>query len=381
MADVDFYKNLYVYYDAVHDVLADESLFEIVPESWHIIVTDVQNSSAAVAAGKHQLVNLAATGCIVACLNISREREISIPFFFGGDGATIMVPEPLLDECLHALVLHQQNCKDNFDFFLRVDSRPLKELYNQGAVLKITKVRLNELHVSPIVLGDALQIAETSIKKDNREIQLSSFPFNLNLNGMECKWDKIEPPQTNNEILTLIINATKTEWQSEIYSNVLRLLDEIYGEYGMRHPIIPERLNMVDNLKQLKDEVLMKFSSMSWLEMTKSIMRILIGKFYLRNSKEGQRYLNELSLHTESLMIDGSINTVITGSSIQREKLLKKLEQLKESGQITFGYHVSNRSVLSCFVTALDDYHVHFVDGDQGGYTKAAQIFKSKKPN
>ena len=43
-----------------------------------------------------------------------------------------------------------------------------------------------------------------------------------------------------------------------------------------------------------------------------------------------------------------------------------------------FGLFVSSESVMSCYVRNLNDRHVHFVDGAEGGYTNAASIIKRK---
>jgi hypothetical protein len=37
--------------------------------------------------GLHETINLVATGSIVAVLNIAYKAKITVPFFFGGDGA------------------------------------------------------------------------------------------------------------------------------------------------------------------------------------------------------------------------------------------------------------------------------------------------------
>lgn len=376
MSNKDFYKNLWIQYMPIHQVLLDDSVFHQVPADWHIIVTDVENSTAAVAAGNHQLVNLAATGSIVACLNIAREKDIMIPFFFGGDGATILVPDAILEDCLHALVLHQENCLTNFDFFLRVDSCRVEAMYDQGARLTIAKLKINDLHTIPVILGDALQKAEDEVKDKNRKLELATIPYNLNLTGMECKWDKIEAPQKENEIVTLIIASSTTASQSQVYSDVLSKMEFIYGDVKRRHPITIEKLKMINSLSQLKNEVIMKFSKVKWLEIIATSLRSVIARWYLKNNEKGRNYLKELPQLTESLMIDGTINTVISGTVEQRQLLLTELEKMKQNGLLKYGYHISKTSVLSCYVTAIDDYHVHFLDGDYGGYTQAAQVFK-----
>ncbi len=376
MSTVTFYKDLLIQHIPIQEVFEDHTIFNKVPEEWNIIVTDVENSTKVVKAGNHQLVNLAATGTIVACLNIARENNVMIPFFFGGDGATILVPDEILEECLHALVLHQENCKTNFDFFLRVDSCKVDDMYQKGATLSISKVKLNDLHIIPVILGDALQMAEDYIKSLNRKIQPDAIPYNLNLKGMECKWDKIDPPVSHNEILTLIIIAQTVDLQSAVYSEVLTRMELIYGDVKKRHPITLEKLKMINSLSQLKNEVIVKFSKLKWKEVLSSVSRSLMARWYLKNNDKGRNYLKELPQLTESLMLDGTINTVISGTARQRELLLTELDSMKEKGMLRYGYFTSKTSVLSCYVTAMDNYHIHFLDGDQGGYTQAAQILK-----
>ena len=81
---------------------------------------------------------------------------------------------------------------------------------------------------------------------------------------------------------------------------------------------------------------------------------------------------------TETLMIDGSINTVITGMLEQRNRLINELNKMEVVESITYGYHTSQLNVLSCYVTAIDEYHIHFLDGEDGGYTRAPKILKKK---
>ena len=61
----DFYKILGKNEISLKDLLQNENLFSSVPKNWHILVTDIQGSSKAVAEGKHNDVNLTATGSII----------------------------------------------------------------------------------------------------------------------------------------------------------------------------------------------------------------------------------------------------------------------------------------------------------------------------
>ncbi len=87
-----FFTRLPVNEIPLSDLLTEEHLFFKIPANWSVIITDVKNSTAAVRNGLHETVNLVATGSIVALLNIAYKSNITVPFFFGGDGATFIVP-------------------------------------------------------------------------------------------------------------------------------------------------------------------------------------------------------------------------------------------------------------------------------------------------
>jgi hypothetical protein len=55
------------------------------------------------------------------------------------------------------------------------------------------------------------------------------------------------------------------------------------------------------------------------------------------------------------------------------------LEQRFLRRELHYGMHVSDHAVMTCLVTsALDNEHVHFIDGGDGGYTKAATQMKAQ---
>lgn len=375
-----FYSDLHVFDGQLVHIYADPSKFCQVPDDWFIVVTDVENSTIAVQQGKQQEINLAATGSIVACINISRQAGIEIPFFFGGDGATILMPRLILEDCLQALSYHQERCVTSFDFFLRVGFRTVSEMRQRGCALNISKFKRNSYHVMPLIQGDALQRAESEIKStEPQDLGLIELKTQLlNLDGMECKWDKISPPLEESEVLSLIINTTDVDYQHDIYTAILKEIDHIYGEDKDRNPVTMERLKMVNSLSQLKNEVKVKYATSDLRRMISSIFRTILGKLYVKYTQKGRDYLNQLIQLTEVLLLDGSINTVIAGTREQRKELFKMLDNLEKNGQIRFGFYSSNSSVLSCYVTAIDDYHIHFLDGDNGGYTRASKVLKKK---
>lgn len=81
---------------------------------------------------------------------------------------------------------------------------------------------------------------------------------------------------------------------------------------------------------------------------------------------------------SDTLVIDGKINTVISGTRAQRKALQDFLNEMESEGQLYYGMHLSRASVMSCYVRDFKDSHIRFVDGSEGGYTQAAKMLKGK---
>lgn len=365
----------------ISDLVADKSRFSKVPEDWHVIAADISNSTEAIKNGNHDQVNLVATGSVIAVLNLAYLKNITIPFFFGGDGATMLIPSVLLEPSLAALNQHRINTLENFGFELKIGSIPIKEIYEKEITLEISKVKVSDILSIPVVLGQGLQFAEKKIKGEFDELDSykNKSPDLLNLDGMECRWDKISPPETNQEVVSLIVIICENEDPSEIFSRVLRNIDTIYGSLNRRKPISVKRLKLKTSLRKLNNEMDAKLGKYDGFYLVNNWLKTTFGKFYLKNFTPGKNYLKKLVELTDTLTIDGRINTVITGTPEQRKSLVSYLDNLETAGKIKYGLHVSKQSVMSCYVSDMKkDDHIHFVDGAGGGYTKAANQLKNK---
>lgn len=378
-SSINFYSSLEVHDSSISSLIGDKDKFTELPEDWHILVADIRNSTQAVENGNHNQVNLVATGCVIAILNLAEANDVAIPFFFGGDGATFLIPEKMREKALSVLEKHNKNTEKNFGFSLAIGSFSVSEIYQRNIGLKIARVKANEVMNIPVVLGNALQYAEDKIKNEqfSQEIILDETP--LNLKGMECKWDKIKPPNEDQEVISLIITGCEESDFSRVYSGVMANIDKIYGSIGRRKPISVKRLKIKSGLQRIKDEMMTKLGKWSFPAFMKSFMIANFGELYLKNTDAGQSYLQKLVELSDNLTLDGRINTVITGNSKQRKKLIAYLDKLEKLNLINYGYHISEESIMSCYVKDMStDEHIHFIDGGNGGYTKAANFLKSK---
>lgn len=376
-----FYSELPVNTISISDLVADKSLFSEIPEDWHVLIADIKNSTQAIKKGKHNEVNLVATGSIIAVLNIVYSEKINVPFFFGGDGATILVPSKYLESAMSALEKHRKNTLENFGFELKIGHISVAEIYKEKIELIIAKAQINDIFNIPVILGKGLQYAESLIKNEDPlkkgNFQMDESP--LNLKGMQCKWDKIKPPEETQEVVSLIVTGCGDQDPSKIFSEVLKAIDEIYGSANRRKPITVKRLRLKTSFKKINSEMRLKLGRFDGFYLLKNLVKTNFGKFYLKNSKAGKNYLQKLVELTDTLAIDGRINTVIIGTSEQRISLISFLDHLESSNKIKYGLHVSQESVMSCYVRDMGtNEHIHFVDGADGGYTRAANSLKKK---
>ncbi|TKB97371.1 DUF3095 family protein [Pedobacter cryotolerans] len=363
------------------DLLLNANAFSAVPKDWHVILTDIKGSTGAVLTGASQNVNYIATGSIVTVLNLAFKAKIVVPFFFGGDGATFLVPDVLVELAVKKLMAYQTNVMQTFSLDLRVGSIPVEEIYKQGYKINLSKYGLTKFFSIPVILGDGLSYAENVIKDEFYKLDQAAGELeDFDLDGMQCRWDQISPPADLQEILTLLIAAPEVDKQALAFSKVLRAIDEIYGSVRKRQPISVEKLKLNTTYNRIKTEMRNRIGKIKFFELLQTWFVTSFGPIYFLTN-HGRRYLKRLVEMSDTLVMDGKINTVISGTELQRSQLFKVLDDLENAKEIIYGFHISNASVMSCYVRDMKDDHIHFVDGAEGGYTKAAGILKGKVLN
>jgi hypothetical protein len=370
----------------IKDVLADEKSFKDFPLTWHVIVADIANSTIAVANGRHDDVNLIAAGSLIAALNAVKPFNTEIAYFFGGDGGTVIVPEEIVPKILAGLNAHRLNSLKNFSLDLRIGSITIREIKSQGHELKVAKVQIGKGYNKSVVIGDGLKYAENTIKAGYVEDVSVALPFDiseLNLDGLECRWDRIKPPASSLEVVCLLVEATDFKNQPAVYKDVLVKLDEIYGEADKRHPITLNGLKLLTTFNKFRKEMMTRYSNWNVGYFIKAVFETLIGRMFFKynwkvNDLKGKEYLEQVIAFSDTLTIDGRINTIVSGTSENRHRLLEYLNLQEKQGFLIYGHHVSKESIMTCYIENRKNNHIHFLDGSNGGYTEAAKELKPK---
>jgi hypothetical protein len=369
-----FYRDLTSQRKPFREIIKDPKLFEKIPDDWSVIITDIKGSTKAFADGKYEEVNIAAASSVVIGINVAREYKTEIPFIYGGDGATLLVPPQIKDAVLEELATLRKNVRKRFKLNLRVGSMSVEEIHDKGYKLKIAKYTVTRNYHQAIFIDSGLYFAEMTIK-DNFSYQThkEGDKKTLNLKGLQCRWNVIRPPKNKEEILCLIVDAGQEKRHEKIYAEVLEKIDSIYGPFEERHPVKKEHIVHAVDVPTLHRESLAKFGKPHFGHIVKRLLEGWKERIFRKS-----HYSHLLALATDTLKVDGTLKTILAGNASQRKKLIEYLETKESLGVFNFGYYTTSSTTMTCFVEPKESRYVNFLDGTGGGYIQAAKIIKKK---
>lgn len=381
----NFYKDLPTIKEDLEDALVNESFFKSMPNDWHIIVTDIEHSTEEFHKGKYQEMNIISASSVILALNIADKYGIDIPFIYGGDGASIVVPKKILGEVLESLATLRNNAKYNFGLSLRVGSISIENLKVHGYRLKIAKIKVVENYTQSIFLGIGLAEAEKMIKKDKRlQTKKEGENKKLNLSGLQCRWNEIQPPYHKKEILVLIVAPIKRKNQTLTYRKILADIESVYGSFKKRHPISSKEVTHSSDFKTLSKASKVKFGRLNIFYTFYQMAKSFLSKLYIKSNIKLPIQIHEdyipgdIATATDTLKIDGTLKTIVAGNKTQKEELLKKLEKREKRGEIVFGHFGTDSTTITCYVHKREKEYINFIDGTGGGYVRAAEELKNK---
>ena len=376
-----FYSDLPVLTDFVQ--ITNHDNFVAVPDDWLIVITDVVGSTRAIEQGRYKDVNLLGACSIVSVLNIA--DEVDVPFVFGGDGASLLIPPTLLGETTRSLRAIQTLAKEEFSLSLRVGIVPVWVAVNAGHPVDIAKLEISRNYRQAVFMGGGLTYATELIKNpattDLYMLDLTSSSSPANLLGLECRWQDI--PSRHGETVSLLVLAT----QNEEYRDVIEQIQLIYGAGDRHNPITRDHLSLSFSPITLSKETKVRASTNHWLSKLRYLIKIqfenLLGWIFMKFKlnvcgTDWSKYQDVVAAATDYRKFDDMLRMVIAGDALQRENLTDYLEQKYRSGKLVYGLHVSDRALLTCLVFDRNGRQVHFVDGADGGYAMAAKEMRAR---
>ncbi|NJK62911.1 MAG: DUF3095 domain-containing protein [Synechococcaceae cyanobacterium SM2_3_1] len=386
-ADQEFYQRLP---HLEHLIQAtDLARYTEVPLDWQVFVTDIRGSTQAITEGRYKEVNMIAAGSIAAVLNVVNPLEI--PFVFGGDGATLVVPPGIQDRVRKALLATRQLAAETLNLDLRVGQVAVQVLKEAGYPLKVAKLQLSKNFTQALFIGGGLSHAEKLIKDPQQVpsylLQATGEEEQADFTGLECRWQDIPSPY--GEVVSLLVMAILPDLANniQVYQQVIQIIDQIYGDSSKRNPIHPQGLKLTLAQQQLSYETKVQTYGQSawkrwiylqWIRLTNLLGMVLMGLRVKTSEVDWGEYKSILIAATDFEKFDEVLRMVIAGTPHQRQALMIQLENMKVSGSLVYGYHLTNRALMTCLVYERGGRQMHFVDGAEGGYALAARMLKDQ---
>jgi len=369
--------------------ITDSRNFKSVPSAWYIVIADIVGSTKAIESGRYKDVNILGACSIVAVLNIAGSLEI--PFVFGGDGATILIPPSLYVQARQALLATRQRARTEFGLDLRVGAVPVPDVTVAGYDVKVAKLRVSENYHQAAFTGGGLSYA-TQLLKNPLSASIYNYgnsisPAKADFSGLECRWQDI--PSKHGETVSLIVKVTadNSDIINRIYQEVIEEIQAIYGSEDDFNPIDKKYLKLAFSYKYLRAETLLRAKSSQVVHKSLYFLKILIEnllgwflmtfKVQLQDVDWGSYKENAIAA-TDYKKFDDMLQMVIDGNETQRKNLNRYLKKNYKKGKLVYGLHISDRALMTCLVFERNGRQVHFVDGADGGYAVAAKAMKRR---
>ena len=388
--------------------ITDVKGFVPVPASWFVVVADVTNSTEAIEKGRYKDVNTVGAMVITALLNAAPDGA-DLPFVFGGDGATVLIPPQLRPDAQGILHAMERFARAEFGLRLKTGMIEVATLYAARVRLQIAKWSVSPLYEQALFSGGGLTLAENWIKHPETapagafsfdDIAGGTPPYTPDYRGYYCRWATIPSPHEEN--ISLLVRSVKSgeAAQRETYRTVLDEIERVYGSPAKRHPIASRQMKLAFSSGDLRTEATvhappkarraflnnlrLQNAATLYFMLRKSVTDTARTSRWFHGVKpdappmEWENHKSFIRETSDCQKVDGTLRMIIAGYPSQRKELTRFLERGLKAEQLVYGLHVADGALMTCLVFQPNGRQVHFVDGANGGYALASRDLKAR---
>ncbi len=358
----------------------DDALYVSAPADWLLAVSDIKGSTRAVAEGRHADVNFTAAAMIAALTNLCGQ----IPYQFGGDGASALVPPG--DEARVRLELARVRAfaARDFNLDLRVGLVRVRALEARGAAVRVGRYEASPGSAYAVFRGGGIELMEQAVKgRGDDTLRAETVIADSeddgappDLTGLSCRWTPIQAKR--GRMVSLVLKGADHEEVHRDLARVTGLMSLTAISQEQLQPRWPPK-GLVREAKARRGRVPLA------LMIPVAAVITLVAYIFVRNRWNAgrfnaHRYVKEVA--------EGAVDFARTDQSLclvfdcPRDRIAAVKSYLEDrcaKGGFKYGMHVSDHAVMTCLVVSPEHgQHVHFVDGGDGGYTQAATQMKAQ---
>ena len=368
--------------------VADLASYAPVPADWTVLLTDVVGSTKAIQAGRYKDVNMVGAACITAALNAL--PGLNLPFVFGGDGATILVPPGGVEAGKAAMLGLAGLAQQQFGLGMRAGVVPVAALYQQGASLGVRKLELSPGNHLALFSGSGLELADTLVKDPDPAnpfaLPVPDHPPPPDLEGLSCRWEPLRA--ANGVSLTCMLRAVNPDnaaQEAALRSTLAFIQETLQADAASSAPARAETLRLRWPPRGLWAEAKATAGSGSQVNrfariLLETIFQVIAERFNLKlGPYNAPVYREETRTNTDFRKYDGLLRMVLDVSPRQADTIEAYFAAEHAAGRLVYGTHRADAALMTCLVFSLEQsQHIHFIDGADGGFALAAQGFKKQ---
>jgi len=359
------------------------------PDDWLVAVTDVEGSTRAVEQGRYQLVNMVGAAGIAAVKNACRGQDI--PFLFGGDGAVVLIPPDCAESARAALAATCNYAVASYGMTLRAGAMTVAEIRRHGSNVLVARYEPSPTNSFGLFLGGGVQLLERAIK--GREPTIPATDIEIppddtigmpDLAGLSCRWSPLR--STRGKMVAVIVTGivSGAAEPRAVYDGIIAIADpeqqgvnpvqtaNLSAKWPPRTLIVEARARQAGTRKPLALVAfgLLAETLLAWIVLKRGRP---VGGF------DPARYKAEIAQNVDFSKYDDTLSMVIDCPIERIAEIRAYLDELCDRGALSYGIHLSDTALMTCLVeSATEQKHVHFIDGGEGGYTRAAKELKHR---
>jgi hypothetical protein len=376
--NADFYDRLPVFEGFAS--IMDPARYRALPDDWLIGLTDVVNSTQAIAAGRYKSVNTAGAAVISALSNALPGRKF--PFVFGGDGASFAVPA--CDHSVASAVLADTAAwtRDDLDLTLRAALVPVAAIEAEGLTASVARFGPSKNVSYAMFSGGGLAWAERAMKAGRFTLAAAVAGARPDLTGLSCRWNDI--PATRGVIVSLLV-APVTHGDPAFRSTLVGLLHELEASTEVARTVPsggltagwpPAGAELEARASRRRGESLflrrIRVLVQTFLSYTVFRTGMRVGKF------DPAVYRRQVVENSDFRKYDDNLRMTLDCTPALADRIEQRLDRAQRDNIVRFGIHRQPAAIMTCIVpSATESNHLHFVDGAAGGYALAAQKLRN----
>ena len=367
------------FYDAIQPVadfsqVVDQSAYNAVPDDWWVGVTDVVQSTAAIAEGRYKAVNLAGAAAISAVLNAL--NQASFPFAFCGDGAQFAIPGDTVPVAHAAMQRTAAWVRDELGLELRVALVAVRDIRAAGFDVSVARYSTSAAVDYAMFTGGGMNWVEKELKAGRLGLEPVVDDGQPDLTGLSCQWGAVR--SRNGEILSIIARPEGAMRSAAYVETIKRLLAALNKEDRIspvpaQGPDLSWPKGSVDLMSRLKRGTASLIARRVRV-FVQTVFLWLLFRFRLRvGGFDPAHYRRMVSANTDFQKYGDGLYLTVDCSAAVAQEIEALLTSAAANGALTYGLHRQQEALLTCIVPSVaTDSHLHFLDGAGGGYAAAA---------